>query len=266
MLLESKFTIPNFIKVSKDAADFQLKALYPLKVLKDPIRTNLVFLNHDRNFSTFLSVRYLAEHERVADIYTLSRSMFDSVISMGLLAKCLIPDDIPRYQDFQYVEIYKTYTHLKKLGLENLSGLPTSDARSVSEKRANYITKWGRNTSSWTGKSLEDNAKLIDDAYPATCKENHFYEYLYCQVYRKGSQSAHASFAGLSKGVDIEPVSVPGLVTAQRFRANESHLIFSCFHSILVFLSSVRFLGYLIEKEQCENYFQEMAHYIISEN
>jgi len=264
--LQGKFTISDFMKVSKEALDFQLNALYPLKVGKDPVRSNLVFLNHDRNFSTFLTIRYLAEHERVADIYTLSRSMFESTISMGLLAKHLIADDITRYQEFQYVEIYKTYTHLKKLRLENLSGLSVSDARLVSERRANYIAKWGRDISSWTGKPLEENVKLIDSAYPPTCNENHFYEYLYCQVYRKGSQSAHSSFAGLSKGVDIEAVSMPELATTLRFSVNKDHLIFSCFHSILVFLSSVRFLGCVVDKQRCESYFQEIAHYIISEN
>jgi hypothetical protein len=192
--------------------------------------------------------------------------MLESVISMGLLAKYLIADDITRYQEFQYVEAYKTYTHLKKLRLENLSGLSVSDAQLVTERRAHYIAKWGRNISSWTGKPLEENVKLIDRAYPPTCNENHFYEYLYCQVYRKGSQSAHSSFAGLSKGVDIEAVSVPGLATALRFSVNKDHLIFSCFHSILVFLSSVRFLGHLIDKQNCESYFQETAHYIISGN
>ena len=264
--MENKFTVSNFMRVSKTALDFQLKVLYPVEVKKDPMRIDLIFLNHDRNFSTFLTIKYLVEHGRVADIYTLSRSMFESVVSMGLLAKKLIVDGIERYQGFQYVEIHKTYSHLKKLGFENLSGLSLSNAKLVSEKRADYVNRWGKSALSWTGKSLEENVRLVDEAYPPTCNESHFYEYLYCQVYREGSQSSHSSFAGLSKGVGAESISVPGLVTAKRFTANEGHLIFSCFHSILVFLSSVRFLGYITSKRQCENYFQDMASYIISED
>ena len=151
--------------------------------------------------------------------------------------------------------------HLKKLGLEHLSGLSASDAQVVSERRADYVRKWGRGASSWTGRSLEDNIRTVDLAYPPICNESHFYEYLYCQVYRRGSPSTHSSFAGLSKGVDVEVIDMPGVV-ARRFTANEGHLIFSCFHSLLVFLSSVRFLGIATGKIECEAYFQktELLH------
>ncbi len=262
--MENKFTKLNFLKTSQEALDFQLKALYPVKVDKDPARVNLVFLNHDRNFSTFLTIRYLVEHERTVDIYSLSRSMFESIISMGLLSERLIRGDIERYQDFQYVEIYKTYSHLKQLGLERLSGISSSEVDFLYSERNEYLRKWGRSISTWTGKSLEQNVKLVDEAYPPTCNETHFYEYLYCQVYRKGSQAVHSSFAGLAKSVDIDKLTIHG-TTFQRFKANENHLIFSCFHSLLTFLSSVRFLGYLTDKKETEDYFHSIASYIISE-
>jgi len=263
--MKNKFTKPTFMEISQEVLDFQLKVLYPIQTEKDPARINLVFLNHDRNFSTFLTIRYLVEHKRIADIYTLSRSMFESIITMGLLSKCLIEKDIERYQNFQYIEIYKTYDHLKKLGLEYLSGVPSSDVKFLYKEREKYIKKWGKNAPSWSGKSLEQNVKLIDKNYAPVCNEKHFYEYLYCQVYRKGSQSTHSSFAGLSKGVKIEKFSIPGLINAQRFKANENHLIFSCFHSLIIFLSSVRFLGYLLDKNETENYFYKIAKYIISD-
>ena len=259
--MHNKFTTANFIRVSDEALNFQLAALYPVSSKKDPERMDLLFLNHDRNFSTFLTIRYLVEHQRVADIYTLSRSMFESVISMGLLTKNLVADDIARYQEFQYLEIHKTHEHLKKLGLENLSGLSASDAQLVSDKRSAYIKKWGKRLSSWTGTPMEHNVKMVDESYPSTCNERHFYEYLYCQVYRKGSQSAHASFAGLSKGVIVETIT-PSM---KRLKVDEDHLIFSCFHSLLVFLSSVRFLGMAIGKTECESYFQKIANYVVSE-
>ena len=182
---------------------------------------------------------------------------------MGLLAQGLVADDIARYQEFQYLEIHKTYAHFKKLGLESLSGLSNSDAQLVSDRRSHYVKKWGRNPPSWTGMSLEDNVKIVDGTYPPTCNESHFYEYLYCQIYRKGSQSTHSSFAGLSKGVNVETITMPGVV-ARRFTVNEGHLIFSCFHSLLVFLSSVRFLGVITGKTECEAYFHETANYVIS--
>ena len=263
--LEDKFTKSNFMTISEEALDFQLKALYPVKVEKDPTCVNLVFLNHDRNFSTFLTIRYLVVHERVTDVYALSRSMFESVVTMGLLTKRLIPNDLERYQDFQYIDVHRTYNHLRKLGLEDLSRVPSSNAELLTKERQEYIQKYGRNVQSWSGKSVEQNVKLIDGNYAPTCNEKHFYEYLYCQVYRRGSESAHSSFAGLAQGVRTEALSIPGLITAQRFKANESHLIFSCFHSVLIFQSSVRFLGYLLDKKETEDYFHKIARYIVSE-
>ena len=232
--MEDKFTKLNFMKISQEALNFHLKSLYPVRIKEYPLRTNLVFLNHDRNFSTFLTIKYLVEHERVADIYSLSRSMFESVISTGLLSKRLVKEDIERYQDFQYIEIYKTYGHLRKLGLERLSGISSSEVDFLYSKRSEYLKKWGQSTSTWTGNSLEQNVKLVDEAYALTCNEQHFYEYLYCQVYRRGSQAAHSSYAGLAKGVDIDRLTIHD-VTIQRFKANEAHLIFSCFHSLIVF-------------------------------
>jgi hypothetical protein len=263
--MADKFSTDNFFKLSDEIIHFQLNTLYPIEIKNEPERINLVFLNHDRNLSTYLTIRYLVEHERVADIYTLSRSMYESVISMALLAKNIINDDIIRYQDFQYLEIYKTHEHLKRLGLAELNGLSEKEALFVKNKRDAYIARWGNSNLSWTGNSLESNVKIVDRNYAPTCNENHFYEYLYCQVYRKGSQSTHSSFAGLSKGVVPEKVCLPGL-DAYQMGVNEPHLIFSCFHSLLVFLSSMRFMGEEIGKTECESYFQKKAKYIITED
>lgn len=263
--MENKFSKENFIRICAEVLQFQLKTLYPVKVGTNPNRVNLVFLNHDRNFSTFLTIIDLAKHDRVADIYTLSRSMFESIISMGLLSKCLIVDDIERYQNYQFIEADKTYNHLRKLGLEKLSGI-SDDIEFVNKKHEEYVKKWGNNSHSWTGKNLLQNVKIIDENYPPTCNEKDFYEYLYCQVYRKGSQATHSSFAGISKCVKIEEILMCGDIKAQRFKLNEEHLVFSCFHSLLVFLSSVRFLGHLLGKKETEDYFHKIARYIISES
>lgn len=262
----NKFTKSNFIKLSNDALNFQLSTIYPVKIKNEPERFNLVFLNHDRNFSTFLTIKYLFEHGRVADIYTLSRSMFESVISMGLIANKIIKNDLERYQTYQFTEIFKTHSHLKKLGLERTSALSQKEFKFIKKKRDEYINKYGKKLSSWTGESFEQNVKLVDTRVPPTCNENHFYEYLYCQVYREGSQSTHSSFAGISKGIEVERVEVPGLFSAQRLKPNESHLIFSCFHNLIVFLSSVRFIGYLLKKKETEDYFHKITKYIIPEN
>lgn len=263
-MVTDKFSKDNFFRISDEVLNFQLGNLYPIETVSNPGRINLIFLNHDRNFSTYLTIRYLVEHGRVADIYTISRSMFESVIYMALLARKIITDDLTRYQDYQYLEIHKTYEHLKRLGLGKLSGISEQEAILVNNKRLGYVEKWGKNNPSWTGNTLEVDVRLVDKNYPPTCNENHFYEYLYCQVYRKGSQSTHSSFAGLSKGVIPEKVDVPG-ISAKRMGMNEPHLISSSFHACLVFLSSIRFMGMVTGKSECESYFQDKAKYIIAE-
>ena len=116
--MDDKFTKSNFLRVGKEVLDFQMRNLYPVQLQGEQNRINLILLNHDRNFSTFLTIMDLVKHERVADIYTLSRSMFESIISMGLLAKSVVADDLNRYQEYQFTEIHKTYTHLVRLGLQ----------------------------------------------------------------------------------------------------------------------------------------------------
>ena len=129
-----------------------MRKLYPVQVQGEPNRINLIFLNNDRNFSTFLTIMDLVKHERVADIYTLSRSMFESIISMGLLAKSIVADGLNRYQEYQFTEIHKTYTHLVRLGLQQLSGVNPSDANLVKQRSQEYISKYGRNLSTWTSR------------------------------------------------------------------------------------------------------------------
>jgi len=116
--MDDKFTKSNFLRVGKEVLDFQMRNLYPVQLQGEQNRINLILLNHDRNFSTFLTIMDLVKHERVADIYTLSRSMFESIISMGLLTKSIVADDLNRYQEYQFTEIHKTYTHLVRLGLQ----------------------------------------------------------------------------------------------------------------------------------------------------
>lgn len=121
-----------------------------------------------------------------------------------------------------------------------------------------------RNTGTWTGKSLEQNVRMIDDAYAPTCNEKRFYEYLYCQVYRKGSQATHSSFGGLAKSVEINKVIIDD-APLLKFKASQPQLIFSCFHSLIVFLSSARFLASIVDREDVEEYYQDITRYIISE-
>jgi hypothetical protein len=264
--MSEKYTKSNFMKISQEVLKFQLKTLYPITIKNNKKRGNILFLHHDRNFSSFLTIRDLVEHERAADIFVISRSMFESIITMAIISLKLIKDDLERYEKFQYVEIYKTYNHLKNLGLEYLSGVPTSEFQNIKLKRDNYISKYGNQLSSWTGKSLLDNVKLLDKNIEPSCNEKHFYEYLYCQVYRKGSQTVHSSFAGIKKGIVEEQVIIPGFPPMMRLKSDENHLIFSYIHCLITFLSSIRFMGHFLNNSTTEKYYHKMTGYIISKD
>ena len=192
--MDDKFTKSNFLRVGKEVLDFQMRNLYPVQLQGEQNRINLILLNHDRNFSTFLTIMDLVKHERVADIYTLSRSMFESIISMGLLAKSIVADDLNRYQEYQFTEIHKTYIHLVRLGLQQLSGVNPSDANLVKQRSQEYINKYGRNLSTWTGYSLEDNVKLLDKNIPPTWG-------------RKGDVDENSDFTWLANGTDRSEVT-----------------------------------------------------------
>ncbi len=251
----------TFAAAAKRVFEFHLETFGSIKPAgKDQIRAYLVYLNHYRNASTFETIRYIADRERVADIYTLSRGMLDSVITMGLLSrKGLIKDDIDRYQHFQFVEAMKRHDHLTALGFQEHSGIPASTVKSLNDKRDEYIGKWGKNSESWTGKSILENARLVDKKVVATLGTRHFYEYLYCQVYRTGSWLIHSSLAGLGNVFEAEKVQTGGINDGIMFKTDPAHLTISFLYSILVFLSSIRFIGNVLGEKKAENFHLEMS-------
>lgn len=253
----------TFAAAAKRVSEFHLEVFdsVTVPVEKDQTRAYLVYLNHHRNVSTFETIRHVTDRERVADIYVLSRAMLDSVITMGLLSRQgLIRDDIDRYQHFRFVEAMKRYDHLTTLGLQEHSGIPASVVKSLKEKQDEYIKKWGKkNNDSWTGKSLLENARLVDNEVDATLGTKHFYEYLYCQVYRTGSWLIHSSLTGLGNVFEAEKVQTGGINDVIMFKTDPGHLSMSFLYGILVFLSSIRFIGNVLDERKAENFHHEMS-------
>lgn len=48
---------------------------------------------------------------------------------------------------------------------------------------------------------------VIDKAFPAICSFDKIYEFLYCQVYRKGSNAIHRTYTGLGRANIIRIIS-----------------------------------------------------------
>jgi len=62
----------------------------------------------------------------------------------------------------------------------------------------------------------------------------------------------------------VEKIQLPGINEALRFKADPSHLSFSALYSVLVFLSSVRFLGNVLDKKEAEDYHHDMSSTLLS--
>jgi len=70
---------------------------------------------HQSNTDTLFSLRQIVRLKNVNDVYCLSRSMFESVVNMGVLVTGKIEDGAQRFLDFQYVEAYKILDHLRQI-------------------------------------------------------------------------------------------------------------------------------------------------------
>jgi hypothetical protein len=254
-----EFTMEKFNKICNEVIKFHDENINVIRLDSDPQRKQIMALNHDKNYFSFHSIKYLSNLGRVPDVYILSRAMFESIVNMGLIAKKLVNDDLERYIRFQYVENYKLYKHLNNIDFGHMLELTQEEALKLEQFNAEYISKFGK-IKNWSGNNLAQNVKLLDINYSSTCNESHFYEYLYCQVYRSGSEYIHASYFGLEKGVDAIEISKSYEGTNYTYETKSENLIFSCYHSLLVFLSSIRFLGIIMGRQDIEDYYHEICN------
>jgi hypothetical protein len=66
------------------------------------------------------------------------------------------------------------------------------------------------------------------------------------------------------KGINIDELTRDDGEKLKVFIPDQEHLIFASFHSLFVFLSSMRFLGFSIGNKEFEIYYQKMLDYLIS--
>lgn len=254
-----EFTMKQFTKICNEIIEFQENKIDVIRLNGDPQRKQIMTLNHDKNYFTFHSIKYLSTHGRVPDIYILSRAMFESVVNMGLIAKKVVQNDLERYINFQYIENHKLFKHLQEIDFGHMLELSEEESKKLEQFSNEYISKFGK-IKNWSGNNLLQNVKLLDSYYSPTCNEKKFYEYLYCQVYRSGSEYIHASYFGLKKGVDTVEISKLNEGANYTYECKSENLIFSCYHSVLVFLSSLRFLGVVMERQDIEDYYHEICN------
>lgn len=251
------------IQTYQELAERYLKyqfTLYPMKFDAEPELQTAIMQSHQSNTDTMFSLRQIIVLKSVNDVYCLSRSMFESIVNMGVLVTGKIKGGAQRFLDFQYLETYKILQNLRRVEPEpnfvNKIYKPEV-VKIITEGRNCFVSKYG-NISSWCNLNLIERINLIDKYFPPTCSNNKFFEYLYCQVYRKGSGAVHRTSAGLGRSTIWTKTTIANLNFIEPM-PNINHLVFISIHSLIVYLASIRFIGHLLrdKKEETESFYQE---------
>jgi len=239
--------------------------LYPMKFDVEQELQIAIMQSHQSNTDTMFSLRQIVALKNVNDIYCLSRSMFESAVNMGMLVTGKITDGAQRFLDFKYLEAYKILHHLRQVEPDFVNKVYKPDeVKIITEGRNSFVSKYG-NISNWCDFNLVERTKLIDKTFPPTCSNNKFFEYLYCQVYRKGSGSAHRTSTGLERSTIWTKTMVANLNLIKP-TPNMNHLVFASIHSLIVYLASIRFIGQILtgKKEETESFYHEETARIIA--
>jgi len=198
-------------------------------------------------------------------IMTKCRSIFESVLNMGLLWHLPENEGVTRYELYMSVESLKVYRHMADIERDTASKIYKSEDIKKWEANSNqYERDYGLVTSSWSGKNAIEICRILDSEYPPVVKSEHFFEFMYCQIYRYGSSATHRSQRGISRHLEV--VSAPcrsgGRVHSAQIK--EEGLIFNYFHSLIAFLASMRVLGRAFNIPSLEDYFQKKVGFLIA--
>jgi hypothetical protein len=253
-----EYNLDTFLKLSEKYLKYQFM-LYPISLKDVDLKLqHSMMQSHQSNTDTIFSIRKIIEIKKVNDVFCLSRALFESIVNMGLIISGKIENAADRFFEYQYVEAYKIFQHLKRIEPDFVDKVYKSDTITIITKgRNNFVLKYG-NLNNWCDLNMIERVYLIDKTFPPTCSFDKIYEYLYCQVYRKGSNAIHRTFTGLGRANIIRIIELNGNNYISPM-ANIDHLELACIHSLAVYLSSIRFLGYLIfdKRIDIETYYQQ---------
>lgn len=239
--------------------------IYPLQFSDKTGKQGLIILNHHTNKDSIDSIKVLAGMQRASDVGVIGRSIFESVLNMGLLVHLPANDGVNRYRLYSSIESLKVYRHMAQIEKETADKIFTAEnIRKWETDLKQYERDYGVVTSAWSGKTAVEICQILDGEYPPVVKSEHFYEFLYCQIYRYGSSAVHRSGQWLARHVDIitAPASRGGRVHTARSREEGS--VFNYFHSLIAFLSSMRMIGKAFNLPSLEDYFQKKVGFLIA--
>jgi hypothetical protein len=254
------------IQTYQELAEKYLKyqfALYPMRFNSAPELQIAMMQSHQSNTDTMFSLRQIVALRNVNDVYCLSRSMFESVVNMGLLVSGKVKDGAKRFLGFQFVEAYKILDHLRQIEPEFAGKVyDPKEAKLIEAGRNAFVSEYG-NVGDWCGLNLVERVRVVDGSFPPTCSTAKFFEYLYCQVYRKGSGATHRTSTGLGRST-VWTKSTLGDLNFIEPMPNMSHLVFASIHSLIVYLASIRFIGQILKGNETESYYQRETARLIA--
>jgi hypothetical protein len=257
-------TVEEIEKEVFKTIDFNNK-LFPLQFGKNVEKQGIILLNHFQNFETLKSLVILAKNKKAGDIAILSRSIFESSLNMGLLLHLPLNEGLERYRKYTSVESLKIYQHMTSFDKETADKIYKSLNISECEREANeYRKKYGKPKNSWSGLSCIEICKILDKDYPPVIKTNHFFEFMYCQVYRYSSSIIHRTQMGLLRNIKISSKKLANEKCIHFMDSRKEGLIFNYFHGLISFIISIRILGRAFNISLLENYFQKRIGFLIA--
>jgi hypothetical protein len=237
---------------------------FPIQFSKDPEKQGMILLNHFQNTETIESLMVLARLKKPGDIAILSRGIFESVLNMGLLLYLPLDKGVDRYRKFISVEALKNYRHLASIERVLAETVYKPSEIADYEKEAKeYEVKYGKPKSSWSGMKVIDICKILDMNYPPAIDMNHFFEFMYCQVYRRGSSVVHRSQLGLLRNIEIKSIDLIDSKQVHSMTIKNNELVFSYFHGLILYIASMRIVGKAFDTATLEEYFQKRIGFLI---
>lgn len=240
------------------------EGLFPLKFGEDAEKQGLILQNHFQNTETLESLIILAKYKKSGDIAILTRSIFESALNMGLLLRLPLDEGVNRYQKFSSVESIKIYRHMASIEKEFADEIfKSTEINKYEIEEKEYETKYGKPKLSWSGKSIIDICAILDKNYPPVIDTNHFFEFMYCQVYRYGSSATHRTQMGLLRNIKIESKSLINGKNIHAMSPRDESLYFNYFHGLISYIISLRMIGIAFKIDSLEDYFQKKTGVLI---
>ena len=206
--------------------------------------------------------------ERALDVGTICRSIFESVLNMGLLLLLPAKEGVDRYHLFSSIEALRWHNDIVQQfkEFEGLAGA-ISEAEDVRKWEADlrlYESDYGTPSASWSGKNTVDVCKILDKEWPAVGVQKHFFGFLYCKIYRQGSWAAHRSPQGLAGHVHIVTALDEQGAQVREACSSKEGLVVDYFSSLVAFLASMRIVGRAFNIPWLEDYFQNKVGFLLS--